>query len=90
MTKITAIRQVNVSCIYWGLSMKCCLVQKDCGRSLFGFISECVVGKKLNTSHWSSMADGAITRGSIGGLGSLVYISGLTRGIALCNRQDNF
>ena len=37
------------------------------------FVSACVVGKNSNTPTWSSMADNAITWGSIGVLGSPFY-----------------
>ena len=56
--------------------MKRRMAHEDCGRILFAFVSACVVDKNLNTPNWSSMADDAITRGSIGVLGSLFYICG--------------
>ena len=37
----------------------------------------CVVGKNLNTSNWSFMADDTITQGGIGVLGSPFYIYGV-------------
>ena len=43
-------------------------------RSWTHFVSACVVGKNLNTSNLSPMADYAITRGGIRGLGSPLYI----------------
>ena len=46
------------------------------GHDLFVFVSTFVVGKNPITPNWSSMADNAITRGSIGVLGSPFYICG--------------
>ena len=45
---------------------------EDLGRICFA----CVVGKNPQTPNLTPMADDAITRGSIGGLGSPVYIYG--------------
>ena len=42
-----------------------------------------MVGKDPNTPNLSSMADYAITRGGIGGLGSPLYICGKKTGQAL-------
>ena len=60
------------------------MVREDCERSCFTFIFGYVVGifgcmvcKNQETPKLSSMADDAITRGGIGGLGSLVYICAL-------------
>ena len=50
------------------------MVCKDHGCIGFAFAFECVIAKNLKTPKLSPMADSAITRGGIGGLGSLVYI----------------
>ena len=52
-----------------------------CGKIVNGLVLRklvfaCVVGKNQKTPKLSPMADDAITRGGIGGLGSLVYICG--------------
>ena len=49
---------------------------KDRDRIGFAFVFACMVGKILNTPKLSLMADKAIIRNNIGGLGSLVYIWG--------------
>ena len=50
------------------------MAHKDCGRIGFAFASACVVGKNPEDPKLSPMADNAIIRDSVGGLGSLVYI----------------
>ena len=50
--------------------------RKDRERICCAFAFVCVIGKNLKTPKLSPMADDAITRGGIGGLGSLVYIYG--------------
>ena len=57
--------------------MKRHTVREDRGHILFAFVSTFVVGKNPNTPNWSSMADNAITWGSIEGLGSCFYICGM-------------
>ena len=51
--------------------------RKDHERICFSFIFTCAVGKNPKTPKLSPMAVNAITRGGIGGLGSLVYICGI-------------
>ena len=46
-------------------------VHEDHGCILFAFVSMCLVSKDPNTPNLSSMAEGAITQGSIAGLGSI-------------------
>ena len=53
---------------------------EDHGRIGFMSVFECMVGKNLKTPKLSSMVDNAITRGGIGGLGSLMYICGARTG----------
>ena len=76
-TKITVIHQVRMYC---GLSMKIntCERAKIVDGVLFAFVSSCVIVINPNAPNWSSMADNAITRGSIGVLGSPFYICGGT------------
>ena len=54
---------------------KRCTVQEDGGRILFVFVSACVDGKTLNTPNWSSMADDAITQGTVYEIWGLLSIS---------------
>ena len=49
---------------------------EDRERICFAFDFACVVGKNPKPPKLSSMADDAITRGSIGSLVSLMYICG--------------
>ena len=51
------------------------MVHEDCENILFAFVYACVVGKNPITHSWSSMADYAITRGSIGEFRDLLSIS---------------
>ena len=53
------------------------MASEDRGRICFACAFACVVGKNPKTPNLSSMADDAITRGGIGGPGSLVYIYGV-------------
>ena len=57
--------------------MKCCMVAKIV--EAFAFVSTCVVGKNPDTPNLSPMADEAITRGDIRGLGSSSCICGLPK-----------
>ena len=52
------------------------MASEDCERICFLFVFACVVNKNPKTPKLSPMAGDAITRGGIGGLGSLVYICG--------------
>ena len=58
------------------------MVCEDRERICFAFISACVVGKNPKTPKLSPMADDTMTRGGIGGLGSLVYICVLISGVS--------
>ena len=80
--KMTTVRQVHMSrhlprseCED-KTHVKCCMARKDRERIGFAFVFVCVVGKNPKTPKLSPIADDAITRGGIGGLGSLVYICG--------------
>ena len=72
---------VYVTCIYCSLSVKINMrknrtVTQDHGRICFTFAFVCVICRNLKTPNLCPMADNAITRGSIQGLGSLVYVCG--------------
>ena len=68
---------VYVTCIYCGLSVKMLHGAQRLWTHLY-CVCFCVhVGKNQKTPNLSPMADDAITRGDIGGLGSPVYICGL-------------
>ena len=67
--------------MYRGLSVKLNTretPQEDHGSILFVFVSTCVVGKNPNTLNLSHMTDDTITRCSIQGLGSPLYICGIS------------
>ena len=55
-------------------------VHNDCGRICIAFVSSCVVGKNPKDPNLSPMADDAITRGNVGGLGIAGYIYGYSLG----------
>ena len=59
-------------------------VHKDHGHILFAFVAICVVGKDLNISNWSSVADDTITQG---GLGSPFDICGCSHLIHLTEME---
>ena len=68
-----------VTYIYCGLSIKIkcvkhCMARKDCG--CIGLFLRAWSAKNLKTPNLSPMAEDAITRGGIGGLGSPMYIYG--------------
>ena len=71
VTASTSVCREDKTCV------KCRMESKDRGH--IGLA--CVVGKNPKTPKFSSMADDDITRGSIGGLGSLVYICGRKPGV---------
>ena len=52
------------------------MAREDHGRVCFAFVFACVVGKTPKTPNLSPMADNAITRGGIRGLGSPLDICG--------------
>ena len=54
------------------------MVFKDHERVYFAFVFACLVGKNLKTPNLNPLAEEAIIQGCIQGLGSPLYICGLT------------
>ena len=86
--KITDSSHARVTCIYCSLKVKINMCKKPAKHARLSVSQACVwrswvhfvwvfprvVGKVLNTSDWSLMADDAITASNIGGLESPFYI----------------
>ena len=69
-------------------ALKVRMACENCGGFCFVFVFACVVVKNPRTPNLSPMADNAITRGSIRGLGSPLYVCGCdisTLSLSLCN-----
>ena len=85
----------HVTCIYCGLSVKintckCRTAFKDRGNICIAYVFGVCGRQNPKTPHLSPMADDAITRGGIGGLGSPVYIYGLYPRIIVSKSHEKY